>query len=152
MQILSAEPLIEKFRKENFKQSEVGPYFMADMIFTAVAWILVFEKSTLWDIAAGLASVVITIFGVMHLKKQNLDTFGNDFISKYFCLGWIITVRMLLLAIPFAVVIIALESIIGGNDALSPARALFTVGFEILFYWWLGSLFAQSQSEQGGAH
>lgn len=144
MQVISAAPLVQKFRDGTFEQSEVGPYFMAYMIFMAVMWIFAFGEPNPWDIAAGLASVVITVFGVLHLKRQNLDTFGNDFVYKYFCLGWVITVRMLLLVIPAAVVIFALASIVGGDDALSPAGALFTIGFEIVFYWWLGSLFAQS--------
>jgi len=121
---------------------------MAYVIFMAVVCGFAFGESTPWDIAAGLASVVITVFGVLHLKRQNLDTFGNDFLSKYFCLGWIITIRMLLLAIPAGVVIFALASITGGDEALSPAGALFTIGFEILFYWWLGSLYAQSNPSQ----
>ena len=144
MQVISAAPLIEKFRNGAFEESEVGPYFMAYMIFMAIVWIFAFGEPDPWDIAAGIASVAITIFGVLHLKKRNLGTFGNHFVSKYFCLGWVITVRMLLLAIPAAVVIFALASIVGGDDALSPAGALFTIGFEVLFYWWLGSLFAQS--------
>ena len=55
---------------------------------------------------------------------------------------------MLLLSIPAAVMFFALARIVGGKDAMVPAGALFTVAFEALFYWWLGSLFAQSK---GGA-
>ncbi|WP_347441839.1 hypothetical protein [Rubritalea sp.] len=154
MQIISAAPLIDKFQNSTFKQSEVGPYFMAYMIYMAVGWIFAFGEPNLWDIAAALASVVITVFGLLHLKSKNLDTFDNNFVIKYFCLGWVITVRMLLLVIPAAVVIMALASIVGGDDALSPAGALLIIGFEIVFYWWLGLLFEQSnqpQSEQDAA-
>ena len=152
MQVISAQPLIEKFRNDTFEESEVGPYFMAYMIFMAVAWLFAFGEPNPWDVAAGVASIVITIFGVLHLKKQNRESFGNRFVAKYFCLGWVITVRMLLLVIPAAVVLFALAAIIGGDGAIDPAGAIFTIAFEILFYWWLGSLFAQSNkpiSEQG---
>ena len=154
MQIISAQPLIDKFRDGTFKEAEVGPYFMAYMILTAAVMGLAFGGPNPWDIAGGVASVVITIFGVLHLKKKNGETFGDLFVSKYFCLGWVITVRMLLLAIPAAVVLFAFASIIGGADAINPAGAIFTIALEILFYWWLGSLFAQSNnsnSEQADA-
>ena len=126
---------------------------MAYVIFMSVMWIFAFGEPDPWAIAAGVASVVITIFGVLHLKKQNADSFGNQFLAKYFSLGWVITVRMLLLAIPSMVVLFAFASIVGGNDAFAPMGALFTVAFEILFYWWLGLLIAQAnkrQSEQVG--
>jgi len=154
MQVISAQPLIEKFQTDTFEESEVGSYFMAYMIFMSVAYAFVFGEPNPWDIATGVASVVITIFGVLYLKAQNEDSFGNQFLSKYFCLGWVITVRMFLLAIPAMVVLFAFASIVGGHNAIDPMGALFTIAFEILFYWWLGSLIAQSnkpKSEQDAA-
>lgn len=151
MQILSAQPLIEKFRNGKFEESEVGPYFIAYMIFMAVMWVFAFGEPNPWDIAAGVASVVITIFGVLHLKRQNADSFGNQFLAKYFSLGWVTTVRMLLLAIPSLVVLFAFASIVGGDDALAPMGALFTIAFEVLFYWWLGLLIAQANNQHGEA-
>lgn len=149
MQIISAAPLVEKFQNGTFEESEVGPYFMAYMVFIAVAWVFAFGEPNSWDVAARLASVVITVFGVLHLKGQNQGTFGNRFVSKYFCFGWVITVRMVLLAIPAAVALFAMASIVGGDDAIDPAGALFTIAFEILFYWWLGLLFAESNKSRG---
>ncbi len=96
--------------------------------------------------------MVITIFGVFHLKQQNQGTFGKQFVIKYYCLGWILTVRMMLLAIPRVAVISALAAIMGAKETIDPAGALFSVGFEILFDGWLGLLLAQSNesfSQQG---
>lgn len=87
MQMISAQPLIESFRNGTCEESEVGVYFMAYMIFMAVMWIFTLGEPNPWDISAGVASVIITIFGVLHLKKQNSDSFGNQFLAKYFCLG-----------------------------------------------------------------
>ena len=147
MQIISAQPLIEKFRSGTFRESEVGPYFMANIILTAAVFALPAEDLTSWEIAAGVASIVITIFGVLYLKTKNDDSFGNQFLAKYFSLGWVITVRMLILAIPLGVVDFGIASIVGGDDALDPAHAILVTAFEVGFYWWLGTLFEQS-SEQ----
>lgn len=127
---------------------------MAQMICTAVVWIFAFGESDSWDIATTIASVPITIFGILYLKKQNGGSFGNRFLSKYFCLGWVISVRMLLLAMPTMIVVFVVVTIIGGDDALDPVFALFAIAVEVLFYWWLGSLFSQSnrlKSEQDPA-
>ena len=78
MQHISAEPLVQKFKNGTFQQSEIGPYFMAHMIFTAAFWIPApHQELTLWESERAVALVVITVFGVLYLKKQNLDTFGN---------------------------------------------------------------------------
>jgi hypothetical protein len=144
MQFISAKPLIEKYRRGTFQEAEVAPYFMAYVIMIAVVTGFAVGDINPWSIASGFASIVITIMGVLHLKRQNHDTFGNGFLSKYFSLGWVVTFRMLLLAIPVIVVTFALASIVGGDDAIDPAGAVFIIGFEVLFYWWLGLLIAEA--------
>ncbi len=148
MQHISAEPLVQKFKNGTFQQSEIGPYFMAYMILSAAVWIFSYRDATAWDVLGTLASVVITFFGVLHLKEQNLDTFGNDFASKYFCLGWVIFVRMLLFSILAGVVIVVLTSIVGLGEARKPIMTLVAIGCQIIHYMWLGSLFAQSNQTQ----
>lgn len=88
----------------------------------------------------------------MHLKKQNGDTFGDGFVLKYLCLGWVITVRMLLLMIPVAVVLLTFASIIGGRDAMAPMGAILMIAFEIVLYWWLGLLIAASKANDTLIH
>ena len=152
MQFVSAQPLIDQFKDDTFQESDVGPYFMVYMIFMAAIWIFAFGEPNPWDVGAAIASVPITIMGVLHLKKQNGESFGNQFLSKYFTLGWVITVRVLLLIIPSTLVLFGLATIVGGDDALDPAGALLTIAVEILYYWWLGSLLAQTHrttSSQG---
>jgi hypothetical protein len=148
MQYISAEPLVQKFKNGTFQQSEIGPYFMANMILSAAFWIFSYRQATVWDILGALASVIITFFGLLHLKEQNLDTFGNDFASKYFCLGWVIFVRTLLFSILAGVVIVVLTSIVGLGEARKPIMTLVAIGCQIIYYWWLGSLFAQSNQTQ----
>lgn len=144
MQFISAKPLIEKYHSGTFHDADVAPYFMASTILMAIVTGFAIGDINPWSIASGFASIVITIMGVLHLKKQNNDTFGNGFLSKYFSLGWVVTFRMLLLAIPVGVVTFALASIVGGDDAIDPCGAVFTIGFEVLFYWWLGLLISEA--------
>lgn len=144
VQFLSAEPLIEKYRNGTFQEEEVAPYFMAYVILMALASAFAWGEMTAWSFASGVAYIMITIFGVLHLKKQNNESYGNGFLSKYFTLGWVITFRMLLLSVPVGVVFVGLASIAGGDDALEPAFAILTIAYTALFYWWLGELIAES--------
>lgn len=104
-----------------------------------------YGDGTYWEKAGSIATVIITIFGVLHLKNQNQGSFGNGFLNKYFALGWVITIRLLLIAIPVAVILFALAVIVGGGEAVAPAGAIFTIAFEVLFYWWLGIVIGESQ-------
>lgn len=151
MQFISAKPWIEKFRSGTFQEAEVAPYFMGYVILMAFVTAFSLGDMDGWSIASGFASVVITIMGVLHLKKLNHDSFGHGFLSKYFSLGWVISFRLLVIAIPAAVVIFALASIVGGDDAAEPAGAIFSIAIEIFFYWWLGLLITEAnepKSEQ----
>ena len=144
MQIVSARPLIDQFREGSFDESDVGPYFMAWMICSTVVWIFANGDPDWWQIFARTASVLITVWGVLYLKKKNQNTFGNQFVSKFFCLGWVISVRMLLLGIPVSSALVTVVFMVGGYRASETSAALVLAIFEIVFYLWLGLLFAQT--------
>ena len=81
------------------------------------------------------------------LKKQNGNTFGGGFLLKYFSLGWVVTIRLLLLAIPAGVVLFGLGVIVGGVRSIEPVGAIFVIAFTIADYVWLGRLIAETRSE-----
>jgi len=145
LQIITIKPLVEKFRTGTFKDEEAWPYFLAYTVLEAVMLVFAYGEATRWDQAGSIATIIITIFGILHLKKQNRDSFGNGFLNKYFALGWVITVRIFLISIPIAVVLFGLAAILGGEEAFGPAGAIFVVTFGVSFYWWLGVVIAKSQ-------
>ena len=64
MQILSAAPLVEKFRTDSFDESEIGPYVIAFVVFESVIWALAYGEATIWSILSSIAVIIITIFGI----------------------------------------------------------------------------------------
>lgn len=38
--------------------------------------------------------------------------------------------------------------IIGGDDAIAPMSVIVIVAIQVLFFWWLGELFSQSNAPQ----
>lgn len=145
MYFVSATHLVHKFKHGNFQASEAGPYFMAYMIISAIEWILALQEPNVWDYAGRLASLVITIFGVLYLKEQNGGTFDNDFFNKYFCLGWIVSVRIFLWMIPLAMALVFFEFGSRPDQSRKPMDAIVCAAIEIAHYIWLGALFARTQ-------
>ena len=146
MHFISAKPLIEKFRNGTFEETEVGPYFMINMIVLALILIPVANERDLWMTASGIASVVITICGVLYLKKKNGNSYGNHFLSKYYMLGWVTCIRMILLTVPIAFGLCFLGKMIGANEVLCIFGAIFVILLELAYYWWLGRLFEKSNA------
>ena len=145
MQILSTAPLVEKFRRGTFKDDEIGAYFLAAMIFAAVFCLLPSGEWTRWDFLEALADIAITVLGIHYLKSNNGNTFGNDFLNKYFALGWVVGVRVSLFAIPAWVVIYATLSIMGGHRLPEALGTIFSITISLLFYRWLGAEFVRAQ-------
>ena len=150
MQLLSAKPLIEQFRQGTFRDEQIGPYFIAYVVLESVGYLVASIGSSEWDIAAAAAGVVITVFGVLYLKRMNGDTFGHQFLQKWFALGWVIAVRVLLIAIPAAVMWISTAVVIGGEDAIAPASAVFSILAQVGVFWWIGSLIQQAKRTEEG--
>ena len=145
MEIIRIKPLVERFRNGTFTDEEVGPYFLAYVILETVSHALPYTEFTLWDVVGSIATVVITIFGILHLRTQNRGTFGNGFLNKYFALGWVIAVRTILIALPLGVLVIFFTQSVGGEAAVAPMAAIFVIALGVFFYWWLGLAFAKSQ-------
>ena len=142
MQYVSAEPLINQFQRGIYKDEEAGSYFMAHMILTSIVMSCIYLEYSFIEMFLGLISVIITIFGVLYLKKKNNDSYGNQFLVKYMALGWVVGVRLLLIAVPVIVLISVLEAFFPRiSDSLYCG---FTIFIELGFYWWLGRLIAKS--------
>ncbi|MBK1832446.1 hypothetical protein [Roseibacillus ishigakijimensis] len=145
MQFISAKPLVDRFQSGEISESEVGPYFMAYMILMAFTSSFLVGDLDFWDVTMGFSSVVITLFGVLYLKQQNGDTFGDQFLLKYFCLGWVVSVRIYLLTIPAMAIVFSLTALFKGVHAFWPLLTLLGITLEVLFFWWLGKLFSASK-------
>lgn len=148
MQIISAAPLIKKIKNNTFEESEIGPYFLAYTILGVFSYSVTDGGLNFDNFLMGAASLIITVFGLLHLKKQNGESFGNQFLSKYIALGWVVSIRMLLIGIPVMVGLFAIAEIIGGYQAHDPAGVLFILSTEVIFYRWLGLLIKESNESR----
>ncbi|MES2995693.1 MAG: hypothetical protein V4733_02685 [Verrucomicrobiota bacterium] len=146
MQFISAKPLIEKFRERTFRDNEVAPYFIVQTLVVAFTNYLAFgDDPTGWDFGLAVSAVIITLWGIFHLRKKNGGAFENGFLNKWFALGWVVGIRIGLGAIPIFVALFAFSEFMGGEGAMDAAWYIISILFEIAFFLILGRLFSLSQ-------
>jgi len=63
------------------------------------------ENANIWDTISSLGLVLITILGTVFAYKANGAGSGNDFLGKYFSIGFVVTIRSLFLLIPIILVL-----------------------------------------------
>ena len=58
------------------------------------------ENTNIWDTVYSLGVALMTILGTVFAYKANGAESGNDFLGKYFSIGFVVTVRSIFLLIP----------------------------------------------------
>jgi hypothetical protein len=145
IQMLSAAPLVEKFRTNSFEESDIGPYIIATLVFQTVMIALPGGPTTWWGITSSISMIIVTIFGMFYLKKKNGNSFGDGFILKFFSLGWVITVRIFLLAIPIGMILFGFIFALRDYHLIEPFGAMIGIALAVWQIVWLGRLIAATR-------
>lgn len=135
MYFIQYHPLKEKLRERTLSESEALPYW----ILFNVLVVLGFYVPTLgdfnaWDAIGGVMSLLFTICGIYHVYSQNGGTSGFDFIQKVVVLGWVVTIRCLLVFIPSMIVFYILFAEILMEGEISENTNLLDVMLNAAFY------------------
>jgi hypothetical protein len=147
MQILSARPLIQKFQDNSFDDSSIGPYFVGYIVLSGIAMSLpYFGDANEWDIATTILTSLGSIFGVFYLKNKNGGTFGSSYLNKYFALGWIMAVRMIIIGVPTSLMFMSTVIVMFGKskDDIGAGSFVYSLLWLVAFFYWLGRLFDES--------
>lgn len=144
---LSAKPLIERFRNDEFEDREVAPYFVLNTMLGVLLAHFSTGISGTWDIATGIILLIGTYAGIMHLRNKNGGTFGNGYLNKYFTLGWITLVRSLILTIPIAIALMAIGYEVGVENCTAVVALVYTIIYLFIYFYWLGALIAKTHTK-----
>jgi predicted membrane channel-forming protein YqfA (hemolysin III family) len=140
MYFIKYQPLKEKLSNRTLSEREALPYLV---VFTALTALTVgvplYENyNTLDAIAAGF-SVLIAIFGILFAYKQNGENEGFDLIKKYVVLGWVTTVRFIIVSIPLGIAAAFGAGALGlSMDETNVIDLAFWIGFEAMLYYRIG--------------
>jgi uncharacterized membrane-anchored protein YitT (DUF2179 family) len=116
-------------------------YILATTVVYAVALQIISlspSEPTIWDWLFASLDVAIVAFGTYLAYKANGSDAGRDFASRYFALGWVITIRIFLLSLPLIFVGVIVAGRWGDRAAESDWEgAVIGLIFEVVLYWQL---------------
>lgn len=140
MYFLRYKPLKEKLRTRSLSDREALPYLVLFAGLAAVVYLLPnTEEFNTWDWIQGILSVAFAIGGVIYAYRQNGGRQGFDLIQKYVVLGWVVTVRCVLVFIPCGIALFLLGDSLGLiSDETNGFDVLIIAGFEVILYQRIG--------------
>ena len=140
MYFIQYQPLKEKLRERDLSESEALPYW----ILFNVLVVLGFSVPTTgdfnaWNAIEGVMSLLFTICGIYHVYSQNGGASGFDFIQKVVVLGWVVSIRCLLVFIPSMIVFYIFAGILElVSDDKNLLDVLVIAAFYIIYFQRLG--------------
>ena len=118
-------------------ESQVFAYFLTMLALNVIVYesIPLFpnaEETTVWDYAGYVGSVVFTVGGTLLAYRVNGGSAGKDFLTRYFPLMWVLTVRFLVFLLPLFVVALIPMLYFSGTEAADEDSATLSMYVVIL--------------------
>ena len=138
---------IEKLKAEMavrpFTDREVLPYLVAWLVLLEVVIVLTtFLPSSVnvWDGLEAASGLLLTVVGTLYVFWQNGGSRGEYFLQRYFAVGWVVGVRLIVGLLPAMLVFyVALEALgSGSEDSTQWYDFVLITAAEAGFYWRFG--------------
>lgn len=92
-----------------------------------------------WDGLGAVWSVLLAAVGTIYIYRQNGGAEGRHFLQRYFAVGWVVAVRLLVVVILVAVALYGtLEAVGAYTESRQWYDFLLLAVFEALMYWRIG--------------
>lgn len=95
--------LKEDFIAGSVSEKSMLKYLVAYTIFVGLAMIP-FGETNEFDLFSALLLIPVSVIGLLYAYSSNGGDSGTNFLAKYFAIGWVVTVRLLVVILPLAVV------------------------------------------------
>ena len=106
MYFIKYNPLKDKLRTRSLPEREALQYLVSFAGLTTLFGVLpMFGVYNAWDGVSAFLSVATAVGGILYAYSQNAGANGYDLIQKYVVLGWVVSVRVFLVAVPVLFVI-----------------------------------------------
>ena len=133
------EELKQDIREKNVSEFTIFIYFMIFFIGSYAVYELSYiwppEEVNNWDIIGSIASIVLGVSATFTMFFLNGGKSGNQFLTKYFSIGFVASIRYFVITIPLLLIpfMFSLAEIDENSD-------ISTTGIEtiVLFVWELG--------------
>lgn len=141
MYFVKYQPLKDQLRSRSVTDREALPYLAIFAALTALAGAFpLTDGFNRWDAISAFFSVVLAIGGIVYAYHQNGGRTGNDLIQKYVILGWVVTFRFILIALPTMFVLTFVGAMIGlfSWHSTGPFGVVCVFAFEVILYQRIG--------------
>ncbi len=80
-------------------------YVVLGAVVVEVMMLMPIENGNIWDLANSVGNVLIVLLGTVFAFKANGSSSGEDFLGKYFSIGFVMAIRFLIYAVPLLVML-----------------------------------------------
>ena len=136
MYFWKVDELIENVKTNNISQKEQSKYVIAFSIIMIIATnplLAVTKVLTVQNIVASLIMTVITVFGVYRCYTNNKKSDDNDFILRFFTIGFPVAIRYAAFLIPIAILLGMVEIMLNGSYE-SPQVSSESSIYQVIFF------------------
>jgi hypothetical protein len=134
---------IEKLKAEMaarpLSEREALPYLVVYVgLFAAVGYIPQ-TITNVWDGVGAVWSVALAVFGTIYIYRQNGGADGQHFLQRYFAIGWVVTIRWLVILILVAIAFFTLMAVLESEaEETTWYEFVFLAVVEAVVYWRIG--------------
>ena len=125
-----------------YSDSDILPYLIGSVAVTSVFTALGCIPNptfNMWDGLTAAWSVVLAVAGAIYIYRQNGAAKGQQFLQRYFAIGWVVAWRW---TVAFSIVAIAFYSMLEAFgfswESTGWHHLLFVAIAEVLLYWRFG--------------
>lgn len=120
-------------------ESETLPYLVVYVTWTTVFSFVPDTFSNIWDILSATFSAFLTVVETIYIYRQNGGAEEQYFLQRYFAIGWVVTLRWILLVTVSTVIFFTLLELANvSSEETTWYEFLFVSIFEIIIYQRIG--------------
>ena len=151
MYLWNIKALKAELAADTVTEPQVFIYFLAVLTLETVLYQMTplfpsSSDSNFWDYAGFAGTVVLTVGGTLVAYRQNGGNAGRAFLTRFFPLLWVLTIRFLVFLLPVLVLAMApvayfSDSLFGAEtqdgdfNLLSMVVAMLSMGWLLVFYY-----------------
>jgi len=127
---MAARPLSER---------EVLPYLVVFVSLYAAVGYIPQAFTNIWDGLEAFCSIALAVLGTIYVYGQNGGASGQHFLQRYLAIGWVVTLRWLVVFILAAVAFFTLMTVLGREtEETTWYDFLFLAVVQAVVYWRIG--------------
>ena len=134
---------IEKLKTEMaarpLSEREALPYLVVFVALSSAVAYIPQTTHNVWDGLGAVWSVLLAALGTIYIYRQNGGGGGQHFLQRYFAVGWVVVVRLIVVLILVAVAFYGTLAAVGADtESTHWYDFLFLAVVEAVIYWRIG--------------